>query len=144
MKHILVVAHRTLVGEHLLTEVRTRMDAGSCHFHLVVPVRHPRDHAWSDGEVESLARDRLAEGLEAFRSAGAEVDGEIGDVDPVTAIEMAERSARLAGRPFDEILLSTLPIGPSSWLGLDSVTRARDRVTVPVTHLVARDVPAAD
>ena len=59
MQTYLVVAHRTLVGQHLLDHVRTISDAagpGQSRFYLVVPVRHPRDHAWTDGEVEATAR----------------------------------------------------------------------------------------
>lgn len=136
MARYLVVAHRTLIGDHLLSEVRRRMDSGRCRFHLLVPVRHPSDHPWSEGEVRQAARDRLVDGLEEFKSLGADVDGEIGDVDPVVAIAAAERQARLDGDPFDEVILSTLPMGPSKWLGLDVLTRIRARIDVPVTHLV--------
>lgn len=142
MAHYLVVAHRTLIGEHLLNEVRRRMEAGPCDVHLVVPVQHPTDHQWSQGEVEQRARERLAEGIERFRELGATVDGEIGDVDPITAMATAERAARLAGNPFDEVLLSTLPKGPSKWLGLDAVSRARAKVDIPVTHLVPERIPS--
>ncbi len=137
MARCLVVAHRTLIGDHLLDEVRHRIDQGPCRFHLLVPVRHPSDKPWSDGQVRRAALDRLEDGLEVFRSIGAEVDGEIGDVDPVVAIAAVERQARLAGDPFDEVILSTLPMGPSKWLGLDVLTRVRARISVPVTHLVA-------
>lgn len=137
MARCLVVAHRTLIGDHLRHEVLRRVERGPCRFHLLVPVRHPSDHPWSEGEVRKVARERLADGLEAFRSWGVEADGEIGDVDPVVAVAAAERQARLDGDPFDEVILSTLPVGPSRWLGLDVVTRVRARIDVPVTHVVA-------
>jgi hypothetical protein len=137
MARCLVVAHRTLIGDHLLSEVRQRMERGPSRFHLLVPVRHPSTGPWSEGQVREAARLRLDDGLEVFRSLGAEVGGEIGDVDPVVAIAAAERQARLDGDPFDEVILSTLPMGPSKWLGLDVVTRTRARIATPVTHLVA-------
>ena len=146
MAHYLVVAHRTLIGPAVTDEVRRRIDDAAQtggpahHFHLVVPVRHPTDHRWSQGEVEEAARQRLDEALQRFREMGADVDGEVGDVDPVTALVTAERAARLAGDPYDEVLLSTLPQGVSRWLGLDSVSRAKARVNIPVTHLVAERV----
>lgn len=144
MAHYLVVAHRTLVGPHLLGEVIARTEAGPCDFHLVVPVEHPTDHPWSQGEVEERARERLAEGLRRFAEIGASADGEIGDVDPVTAIATVVRSRQLAGAdPFDEVLLSTLPPGPSRWLRLDVLSRARARVDFPVTHLVALRDPVS-
>jgi hypothetical protein len=141
MSAYLVVAHRTLVGDHLLDHVRSLCAAGECRFHLVVPVTHPRDHAWSDGEVEGAARRRLDEGLAAFAGVGAEVSGEVGDANPVYAVAAALRAA--PDRRWDGIIVSTLPPGVSRWLGLDVVSRIRREVDLPVTHLVA-DRAAAD
>jgi hypothetical protein len=142
MAQYLVVAHRTLLDPHLLDEVRRRIDEGPSVFHLVVPVHHPRDHPWSQGEVEARARERLEEGLSRFRELGAEAEGEVGDVDPVSALKDAVGRLRIEGREFDEVILSTQPPGPSRWLGLDVVTRARRAVDIPVTHVVAGRVPA--
>ena len=41
MHRILVVAHKTLGGPHLLEEVHRRIQAGPCRVHLLVPVNHP-------------------------------------------------------------------------------------------------------
>jgi GABA permease len=136
--HYLVVAHKTLIGDHLLAEVEKRIAEGECDFHLLVPVSHPGGHAWSDGEVESAAEARLEEGIEKFRSIGATVDGSVGDANPVTAINDAILARRPDGPAFDEILISTLPSGMSKWLHLDVVTRARNQFDVPVTHLEAQ------
>ena len=89
----LVVAHRTLVEDHLLDHVRSLCEASDCRFHLVVPVTHPRDHAWTDGEVTAAARRRLDEGIEAFGASGAEVTGEVGDANPVYAVATALRAS---------------------------------------------------
>ena len=43
---------------------------------------------------------------------------------------------------FDEVMLSTLPIGASRWLHLDLPTRVRRRYGVPVTHVVTELDPA--
>lgn len=141
MARYLVVAHRTLVGPHLLEEVALRQERGPASFHLVVPVEHPTTARWTDGEVDARAEARLAEGLARFREVGLEADGEVGDSHPVAAMNDALISGRAAGRPFDEVLLSTLPRGPSRWLRLDVVSRAREVADVPVTHLVAQDAP---
>jgi hypothetical protein len=139
MRSYLVVAHRTLVDDHVLDHVRTLSaegdGEGDAEFHLVVPVRHPRDHAWTDGEVEAAARQRLDEGLEAFQAAGVEVTGEVGDANPVYAVGAAMR-----GRPdvtWTAIVVSTLPRGVSRWLGLDVVSRIEREYELPVTHLEA-------
>jgi hypothetical protein len=135
----MVVAHRTLVEDHLLDHVRGLCEAGDCRFHLVVPVTHPMG-AWSEGEIEAAAEARLEEGQAAFRAVGAEVTGEVGDANPVYAA-----AAALRGRPDEDwagIIVSTLPPGISRWLGLDAVSRIKREFALPVTHLVAARAPA--
>jgi hypothetical protein len=139
MSTYLVVAHRTLVEEHLLDRVRALCEEGDCSFHLVVPVHHPLG-AWTDGEVEAAARTRLDEGMAAFRAAGAEVTGEVGDANPVYAVGVALRAqpdADWAG-----IIVSTLPQGVSRWLRRDVVSRIDYEYDLPVTHLVTDEVKA--
>jgi hypothetical protein len=135
----LVVAHRTLVGEHLLDHARSLASKGEegdggCRFHLVVPVRHPNDHSWTEGEVQAAARRRLEEGLAAFRDAGLEVTGEVGDHNPVYAVTTALRNL---DHTCDEVVVSTLPRGMSHWLRVDAVRRLRRQLDLPVTHVVA-------
>jgi hypothetical protein len=140
MQAHLVVAHRTLIGDHLLDHARRLIAAGPCRFHLVVPVTIPRDHAWSDGEVTAAAEARLAEGVEAFTATGATVSGEVGDANPVYAVAAALRAQPDAD--WQSIIVSTLPPGVSRWLGLDAVSRIRREYDLPVTHLVAAGTPA--
>ena len=136
MRTYLVVAHRTLVGPALVDHVRTLGRPDEVHLHLVVPVRHPPDHAWSDGEVEAAARDRLDEGRSAFRALGFEVTGEVGDANPVYAVTTA---LRRASPPPEGVIVSTLPAHVSRWLHLDVVSRLRREIDLPVIHVEARD-----
>ena len=106
MTQYLVVAHKTLIGSALLDEVARRIEAGPSHFHLIVPIDHPSDHKWSEGECQAEAAKRLDEGLAAFAGLGAEATGEVGDQNPVAAIAAVVRV-----REVDEIILSTLPPG---------------------------------
>jgi hypothetical protein len=133
MRRYLVVANRTLGGEHLLDAVRQRMQQGDCSFHVVVPVHHPKE-AWTEGGVEAAAHERLADALERFRELGADVDGEVGDASPVRAIGDV-----LLREQVDEIILSTLPPGPSRWLRQDVIHRVERNYEVPVTHIVAAE-----
>ena len=145
MQTYLVVAHRTLVGQHLLDHVRSIGEAagsGQSRFYLVVPVRHPRDHSWTDGEVEAAARARLEEGLAAFRSVGVEATGEVGDANPVYAVSTALRNRPFGDDDWDGIIVSTLAPGVSHWLGLDVVSRVKREFDIPVTHVVAPKVEA--
>ena len=42
---------------------------------------------------------------------------------------------------FDEILLSTLPPGPSAWIRQDLPHRVKKAFDLPVTHLIAKREP---
>jgi hypothetical protein len=135
----MVVAHRTLVEDHLLDHVRGLCEAGECTFHLVVPVTHPLGK-WSEGQIEAAAEAKLDEGEAAFRAIGAEVTGEVGDANPVYAV-----AAALREKPdwdWAGIIVSTLPPGISRWLGLDAVSRIKREFDLPVTHLVAERAAA--
>lgn len=130
----LVVAHRTLVGEHLLDYAQGLAEAEQCRFHLVVPVRHPDGHAWTDGEIVAAARSRLQEGLEAFEQRGLDATGEVGDENPVYAASTALRAMDF---DCDGIIVSTLPKAVSHWLHIDVVSRMRREFDLPITHLTA-------
>ncbi len=132
MRRYLVVANQTVGGAHLIDEARRRMDAASSSFHIVVPATAPQDHAvWTEGEANAIAERRLQRALERFREIGADVDGEIGDPDPMTAVKDCELT-----RSYDEIILSTLPAGISRWLKQDLPHRMERAFDVPVTHVI--------
>jgi hypothetical protein len=136
MRTYLVVAHRTLVGQGLIAHVGALGSPEELRLHLVVPVHHPVDHAWSDGEVEATAAARLAEGIEAFRAQGYQVTGEVGDANPVYAVTTALRDSV---PDCEGVVISTLPSGLSRWLHVDAVHRIRREVNLPVIHVVARE-----
>ena len=136
MRRYLVIAHQTAISEALDSQVDTCRDGGECSFHLVVPVTHPHG-AWSDGSVHAVAEARLTEALAHFRDRGVEMTGAVGDVSPVRAAGDA-----LLEADYDEVILSTLPPGPSRWLRQDAVHRLQRSIDIPVTHVVAAAVPA--
>jgi GABA permease len=136
MRRYLVVAHKTLAGQHLLDEAQRRMEDGPCTFHLLVPCQHPHDRSWTDHDIEAQANEVLERGIKEFEALGAEATGEIGDPNPVYAAD-----AVLRREHFDEIILSTLPPGPSRWLKVDVPHRMERAFSLPITHLVAADAP---
>jgi len=80
----------------------------------------------------AAARQRLHQELLRLRRLGAEVDGEVGEADPVAAIKEV-----LGSQPVDEIILSTLPQRRSRWLARDLPRRVQRDFGLPVTHVVA-------
>jgi hypothetical protein len=142
MRRILVVAHRTLGGDHLLEEVGRRMRSGDCRVHLLVPVHHPMG-AFSEASVEAEADKVLQAGLQRVRaldrSGSIDITGEVGDANPVYAVQAILNR----GEAIDEIILSTLPPGPSRWLKADVPSRmAKAFPSTPVFHVLGTKEPA--
>ena len=138
MRRYLVVAHKTLGGEHLVEHLRQlRAEHPGCRFHVIVPEHHP-DHNWTDSEVRVAAQGRLDEMLERFASMGIGATGEVGDANPVYAVGVVlRREGQLA---YDGIVLSTLPRGISRWWRFDVPRRMADAYPrVPLTHLVSEE-----
>lgn len=130
---ILVVANETVGGPELLSEIRGR--AGERHARILVvcpalnsPVRH-----WASDEdgARTAAHERLDASVTSMRLTGLDVTGEVGDGDPIQAIEDAVRTFRP-----DELIVSTHPLGRSNWLERGVVEKARERFDVPLTHVV--------
>jgi len=138
---ILLVANRTASTERLREAVRARVARGPATFHLVVPA-HPHGlHKVVDPQEgdEGTAQHVLEQALPGLSAAaGSPVTGNVGDAEPLMAIEDAVNRDR-----YDEIVISTLPKRISRWLHLDLVSKARG-IGLPVTHVEAADqeVPA--
>ena len=132
--NVLVVAHQTAATPPLLDAVREGAARSSATFHLVVPqhargmhkVVDPEDAG--EDEARRVLRDALPKLSEA---AGREVTGDVGDAEPLMAIQDAVNLGH-----FDEIIISTLPLGISRWLKLDLIINAR-ALGLPVTHVLA-------
>ena len=84
---------------------------------------------------EDEAREHAAEVARSAERAvepeADEVRAEVGDTDPVQAIEDALREF-----PAEEVLVVTRPGDEAGWLEKDSAEAASERFGVPVTHLV--------
>ena len=129
MARILVVANKTAESSELLEALKTK---GTEHqYVLVVPA--------SGGVLEKAAdpdaarehtRPHLDAALEKFRAEGLEVEGEVGDSDPIAAVQDACNFGK-----FDEIVISTLPQRASKWLKLDLPSKTERATGLPVTHI---------
>jgi len=130
---ILVVANETLGGQELLTEVRGRAGDRQSQILVVCPALNSPIRHWASDEdqARAAAQARLDASLGAMRAAGLQVEGEIGDGDPIQAIEDAVRTFQP-----DELVISTHPEGRSHWLERGVVEKARERFAIPITHVV--------
>ena len=131
---VLVAANRTAGSDELLQALRERAEQGPVHFHLVVPAT-ARGVDWvADMHAGGDAAEHDLEGaLERLRGAGLDIDGEIGDPDPVAAVTDAANLGK-----FDELIVSTLHKTISKWLKLDLPSKAAHATGLPVTHVEAR------
>jgi hypothetical protein len=132
-RRILVVANETLAGAALRSEIAHRMGGGATRVRVVCPALNTKIKHWVSDEDEARrqARERLDAVLAQLRTQGVQAEGDIGDDDPVQAMEDALRLF-----PADEAIISTHPYGRSNWLERDVVQRARARFELPVTHVV--------
>jgi GABA permease len=132
-RRILVIANQTVGGPDLLDLLRSRAEGVREEILVVAPALNDRLRTWTSDEdpARKEAQRRLDATLERLAAEGIRARGEIGDSDPLQAIEDALRTFGA-----DEIVISTLPPEQSNWLAQDVVERARARWDVPVTHVV--------
>jgi hypothetical protein len=132
-RRILVVANETLSGLALRSEISGRSQGDRTQLRVVCPALNSKIKHWTNEEDQARAnaQQRLEHLLAKLRGEGFEADGDIGDDDPVQAMEDALRRF-----PADEVIISTHPAGRSNWLEHDVVNRAQERFDLPVTHVV--------
>jgi hypothetical protein len=130
---ILVVANETVGGAALLSEIRDRSEGRLARVLVVSPALNSPLRYWvsDEDDARAAAQSRLDESLTSMRAAGLEAAGEIGDGDPIQAIEDAVRTFQP-----DELIVSTHPAGRSHWLERGVVEKARERFDLPLTHVV--------
>jgi GABA permease len=130
---ILVIANETVGGEALRRQIERRGEGQRSRVLVVSPALNSPLRHWASDEdpARAEARKRLDLSLERLRQSGIEADGEVGDAEPLQAIEDAVRTFGP-----DEIIISTHPEGRSHWLERGVVSGARERFAVPITHVV--------
>jgi hypothetical protein len=131
---VLVVANQTLSGKALRDEISHRTRGEHAQLRVVCPALNiSKIKHWTNEEDQARAeaQRRLEDLLAGLRREGFDAEGDIGDDDPVQAMEDALRRFHA-----DEVIVSTHPAGRSNWLERDVVQRARERFDIPVTHVV--------
>ncbi len=132
-RRILVIANETVGGEELLAILRRKAEGVHAHVLVVCPALNSQLRTWASDEdgARAAAQTRLDASLAQLARDGIQAEGEVGDGDPLQAIEDALRTFGV-----DEIVISTHPEGRSHWLERDVVGAARERFDVPITHVV--------
>jgi hypothetical protein len=132
---ILVLANETVGGRALLSEIQNRGKGRTTEILVVVPaLTSSRLEHWSSDVDQALdeAGERLDASLATMAQAGLRARGHVGDHhEPNAALEDALRDF-----PADEVIISTHPPQRSRWLERGVVTRAREEVPLPITHVV--------
>ena len=132
-RRILVVANETVGGHTLRSMILERsLDVREEVLVVTPALNSPLKHWVSDEDgARAAAQERLDTSLARLAEAGVEARGEVGDGDPMQAMEDALRTFGA-----DEIIISTHPPGRSNWLERGVVEKARERFPVPITHVV--------
>jgi hypothetical protein len=132
-RRILVVANETVGGEALREVIRERAEGVREEVLVVCPALNSPLRHWASDEdpARAAAQERLDRSLARLESLGITARGQVGDGEPLQAIEDALRTFGA-----DEIVISTHPEGRSHWLEKGVVSGARERFAVPITHVV--------
>jgi hypothetical protein len=130
---IVVVANETMSGRALRNEISRRSRGERTELRVVVPALNSKIRHWTSDEdhARANAQRNLERLLTSLREEGFDARGDIGDADPVQAMEDELRLF-----PANEAIISTHPRGRSNWLEQDVVARAQERFDLPVTHVV--------
>jgi hypothetical protein len=132
-RRILVVANETLADARLAEEIQRAAAGYRKQVRVVCPaLTSPASHWASDVDgARAQAQQRLDQTLSRLHAVGIQAQGEIGDEDPLQAIEDVLRTFGA-----DEIIISTHSEARAGRLERDVVARARERVALPITHIV--------
>src|SRR5262245_43830510 len=130
---ILVIANETVGGEELFEAIKQRVQGVRAQVFVVCPALNSKLRHWvsDEDQARTAAQHRLDVSLDAMQEAGIEARGQIGDSDPLQAIEDGIRIFAP-----DELIISTHPEGRSHWLERGIVESTRERFALPVTHVV--------
>jgi hypothetical protein len=128
-----VVANETVGGEALRDVIREKSEGFREQVLVVCPALNSPLRHWASDEdpARREAQARLARSLDQLAEVGVSAAGEVGDSEPLQAIEDALRTFGA-----DEVIISTHPEGRSHWLEKGVVSGARQRFAVPITHVV--------
>jgi hypothetical protein len=128
-RHILVVAGQSLAGEALHIAL---MAGGDVELDVLAPIHASRSHHWaSDVDRERVEAERRLEASLAWAAGhGFQAKGEVGDPDPLVAIEDELRDFGA-----DEVIIVLHPRERTSWLANRMVRHLERELDIPVREI---------
>jgi hypothetical protein len=136
---ILVVANETVDSDRLHDVVRAAAGAPRAQVLVVAPALNTRLRHWlSDNDAaREAAQTRLIRCVGRLAALGVDVNGMIGDSDPLQATLDALRVF-----PANEVVVATHPEYRSNWLARHLVERMAAHFAGPIVHLVVAEEPS--
>jgi hypothetical protein len=131
---LLVIANRTAESDALQRALLARAQDGRVTVTLLVPA------SWEVGDPHGgrqSAQRHMCAAVASLRAAGLDIEGRLGDPDPLVAVRDAWDPDR-----YDEVIVSTLPVHVSKWLKRDLPHLVQRLTGRPVQHVVAEATPA--
>lgn len=136
-RRLLVVTTVPVEGETLRALLREHTGSDDAEVRVVAPASDVSPLEWLASDEDDARREAADVAEESARAVAPEArldDVEVGDTDPVQAIEDALREF-----PADEVIVVTRPGDEAGWLEKDAGGEARERFSVPVMHLSVED-----
>ena len=135
-RRILVIAEQVLAGEELRRQLLQTASGPGVELDLLAPVMASRAHHWaSDVDRERQeAQARLEASLAWAAEQGFAAKGEVGDPDPLVAIEDELRDSGA-----DELIIVTHRRARTSWLAKRMLGHLTRELEMPVREIVVDD-----
>jgi hypothetical protein len=133
MKRVLVVATAPVDQQALRARVQERTGEGA-EIMVVAPASDISPLQWlatDEDEARGEAAAVASDAEQAVEPAAERVEAEVGDSDPVQAIEDALRTF-----PAEEIVLVTRSDDEAGWLEKDADAEVSERFGIPLTRLI--------
>jgi hypothetical protein len=134
-RRLLVVTTTEVEPTALQERIRGHAGGEAAEIKIVAPAADVSPLKWlanDDADARGGAEQIVSSAASAADAEGSVVETEVGDSDPVQAIEDALRTF-----PADEVVVITRAGEAANWLEADAGAAARERFGVPVTHLTA-------
>jgi hypothetical protein len=131
---VIAIVTDELHGSEPVDQIRACGDGDGVEVRVVVPAveANPLRHTMGDvDEPKQQAEERLQAALRVLRENGMEVSGEVGDADPVQAVQDA-----LLKAPADEVLIFEHDEAHARWYENGLFERAQESIEPPLRLVV--------